>query len=234
VGGYTQRLITNPNDKLPALSAMAKLMEERSGEEYIAGLWKSHLAIGLLWRRAKDFVTRPTEDFRAPSWSWASVDGAVHMPDELEIEPSGSEIDPCVTDISAETTPRYADPRGMLSSGHLSLTGRLKAIGSRLDPQSQDRSRPVVDGLDDLWDNGEAIGVGFFDEAYKPSRTEPSPVLFCLKVAERRHANQRWYGLLLEPTGEANEYRRVGFGRTEFLGHVDWFSDVEPQAIRIV
>ncbi|KAJ4339842.1 hypothetical protein N0V95_007679 [Ascochyta clinopodiicola] len=85
---YTKTAITNPEDKLIALSGMAKLMAEKMGSkdfpaEYAAGLWKRYLASQLLWQvepvwREVDEVfdnvsTSPTT-YRAPSWSWASVD----------------------------------------------------------------------------------------------------------------------------------------------------------------
>jgi len=41
---------------------------------YIAGLWKMAFAEGLLWSPLRYQNTRP-KDYRAPSWSWASVDG---------------------------------------------------------------------------------------------------------------------------------------------------------------
>jgi hypothetical protein len=42
---------------------------------YLAGLWESQLPYGLLWISLVPH-TRPTTE-RAPSWTWASIDGPV-------------------------------------------------------------------------------------------------------------------------------------------------------------
>jgi hypothetical protein len=62
-------------DKLPALSGIAKLMQDlRKGEVYLAGLWKDHLHRDLCWC-FEDPMQRHQSEWRAPTWSWASVNG---------------------------------------------------------------------------------------------------------------------------------------------------------------
>jgi hypothetical protein len=85
---YTRTDFTNSEDKLIALSGMAKLMAEKIGSrrfpaEYAAGLWKLHIESQLLWQvepvwrevdeKFENLSTSPAT-YRAPSWSWASVD----------------------------------------------------------------------------------------------------------------------------------------------------------------
>lgn len=48
---YTSRDLTSANDKLPALSGLASVMTQKSGDTYVSGLWHSHLNIGMLWKR---------------------------------------------------------------------------------------------------------------------------------------------------------------------------------------
>lgn len=73
---YTQCALTKRSDKLIAISGLANLVHETTGDQYVAGLWKSRLAESLDWR-----VYEPTakidSEYRAPSWSWASIDGPV-------------------------------------------------------------------------------------------------------------------------------------------------------------
>jgi hypothetical protein len=79
---YTRGRLTYPQDKLVAISALAKqfhsVFEARTNGtdlRYIAGVWTLHLAPQLVWRRQGDkYLVRPPH-YRAPSWSWASVDG---------------------------------------------------------------------------------------------------------------------------------------------------------------
>jgi hypothetical protein len=81
VNEYTARDLTNPKDKLPAISGLAMLLYNRTFREdrtsrYIAGLWTNALESGLLWYVDLRYdLPRPAD--RVPSWSWAAVDGTV-------------------------------------------------------------------------------------------------------------------------------------------------------------
>jgi hypothetical protein len=79
VNSYSVRKLTRIEDKLPALSGIAGLLKECSGDTYCAGLWERSLPFDLLWRcdQSGDLRVRKT---RSPSWSWISVDGAVKWP----------------------------------------------------------------------------------------------------------------------------------------------------------
>ncbi|KAK0701449.1 heterokaryon incompatibility protein-domain-containing protein, partial [Apiosordaria backusii] len=73
---YSQCDLTLPYDKLHAMAGIAKLFEEVTGDEYLAGLWKSRFAAMLAWRVHSPEPLRSLE-YRAPSSFWASVDGPV-------------------------------------------------------------------------------------------------------------------------------------------------------------
>ncbi|KAG7425967.1 hypothetical protein Forpi1262_v012127 [Fusarium oxysporum f. sp. raphani] len=73
---YSRCDLTRPSDKLHAIAGVAKLFEEFTGDEYVAGLWKSYFAAMLDWR-VFDPKSRDPAGYRAPSWSWASVDSPV-------------------------------------------------------------------------------------------------------------------------------------------------------------
>lgn len=71
VGLYGERKLTYASDKFPAISGLASVFEKLLDDEYVAGIWRSQLAEGLLWHGS----SRRVREYRAPSWSWASVDG---------------------------------------------------------------------------------------------------------------------------------------------------------------
>ena len=82
---YTQRSLTFPNDRLVAISGYVKLKHRenqlRRGtstlNRYIAGLWEVDLVDHMLWiSKIKPPPPRPTF-YRAPTWSWASIDGPI-------------------------------------------------------------------------------------------------------------------------------------------------------------
>ncbi|KAI3331751.1 HET-domain-containing protein [Xylariaceae sp. AK1471] len=115
VDPYSLRDITFATDKLPALAGIACLFSDKGLGRYINGLWESTLISGLFWEISWQFAGyyhitgRRSGDPSMPSWSWASVDGAVDMNPlsvieglevvEMSLEPetSGS-----LTDISVK------------------------------------------------------------------------------------------------------------------------------------
>ena len=98
VENYTRRRLTVEQDKLPAVAGVASALVGATGDKYLAGLWQGHIYEDLCWRtycyeeyldrdkrgtqtvpRKGSLVgvaTRPKE-YRAPSWSWASLDAPV-------------------------------------------------------------------------------------------------------------------------------------------------------------
>ncbi|KAF9456984.1 heterokaryon incompatibility protein-domain-containing protein [Collybia nuda] len=78
---YTASNLTNQEDKLLALAGVAEQVHRFWPQSrYIAGLWTHRLPQALLWEQQSHKV-RP-KAYRAPSWSWASVDGQI-MPGEI-------------------------------------------------------------------------------------------------------------------------------------------------------
>lgn len=72
---YTAANLTFIQDKFPAISGVARESQEMTGSTYLAGMWKEHdLEAHLCWSTVSQQL-RPT--WRAPTWSWMSVDGAV-------------------------------------------------------------------------------------------------------------------------------------------------------------
>ncbi|KAF3761473.1 HET-domain-containing protein, partial [Cryphonectria parasitica EP155] len=78
---YSRTDLTVPSDKLVALGGVANTFAAANGDQYVAGMWRRHLAVEILWLASRDrsgaqVAVRPPQ-YRAPSWSWASIDGEV-------------------------------------------------------------------------------------------------------------------------------------------------------------
>lgn len=71
---YSAASLTKQSDRLIAISGLAKHFESALGDQYLAGLWKHDLLRGIGWRQTSGYRKA---GYYAPSWSWASVDGAV-------------------------------------------------------------------------------------------------------------------------------------------------------------
>jgi hypothetical protein len=74
---YGDRKLTKPTDKLPAMSGLAKLFEQRLRAKYVAGLWSNDLIEGLAWQGlgSKRQFSELSDTYTGPSWSWANYDG---------------------------------------------------------------------------------------------------------------------------------------------------------------
>jgi hypothetical protein len=99
---YIRRDLTKSRDKLPAISAVARKAHDIQKCRYLAGLWENNLVYELAYMVENGIVPCETSDegretqvdgfiypptsysseilYRAPSWSWASVDGPVTYP----------------------------------------------------------------------------------------------------------------------------------------------------------
>jgi hypothetical protein len=69
VNEYCKRNLTYESDILPAISGCASTFQSFTKDVYLAGTWVSDLPRGLLWS-VQD--SKPSQSYRAPSWSWAS------------------------------------------------------------------------------------------------------------------------------------------------------------------
>ncbi|KAH9211719.1 heterokaryon incompatibility protein-domain-containing protein, partial [Leptodontidium sp. 2 PMI_412] len=122
---YTKCLLTERKDKLVAISAIARQFEPILKDEYIAGLWRRHLAQHLLWKvvtpQSAALPTTDSEIYCAPSWSWASVPGPVFLNTYIarQDRPVMIEI------LEAKLETQTGDPMGMVTGGHIKVRGWL-------------------------------------------------------------------------------------------------------------
>lgn len=93
VRDFTSRQITKEKDRLPALAGLAERFQADSGGVYLAGLWLEALPKSLVWIRSNQRhpMNSPTA-YRAPTWSWAALEGEVDYPRDLRVMISTSEI----------------------------------------------------------------------------------------------------------------------------------------------
>ncbi|KAH7310773.1 heterokaryon incompatibility protein-domain-containing protein [Stachybotrys elegans] len=117
---YTQLDLTFDSDIFPALSGLVQAYSSVFQGRYCAGLWEEFLIEGLLWyfHGTVEQWARPPRQWRAPSWSWASVLGPV----EFLAKTSLSEKCEIVGISCQHSGP---DPAGELASGHIVLRGRI-------------------------------------------------------------------------------------------------------------
>lgn len=164
---YSAANLTYGKDKLPALSGIAKSEFDGNGDQYLAGIWRRDIEKQLCWNRVGcKALERPF--WRAPSWSWASIDGGVALHDLYDRFPVTRHAH--VVDV--KTNPSGYNPFGevidgfirlacsTMAAGHIVFTETLDGAGSRgdtailLNVRGQKKMFPVIlDCLDDVDQN---------------------------------------------------------------------------------
>jgi hypothetical protein len=90
VENYSHRALSRSEDKLRALSGLAKLFSERYSDDYLTGSWKGCLQLDLLWvakpppsrgeEQVFDSALAWSKASGVPTWSWIAADGPVEYP----------------------------------------------------------------------------------------------------------------------------------------------------------
>ena len=153
---YSVCKLSFPSDKLPALSRLASRMAKQWGIDergnYLAGLWRGALHLGLVW-----YALLGADDYypsRAPSWSWAYIDAAV-----THTKPCDPEF---LAIVSASTQTDSDDPYGAAPSGSLVILAPLCIIKLTTCPKRKPTPKQLGDNF--LVRIGKFTGTGIDDE----------------------------------------------------------------------
>lgn len=229
--GYSGRALTKPSDILPAISALARAIQTELKSEYLAGLWRDHIHLGLAWERSVAYQLGHTEssfkrlDNSCPSWSWASYAAGVDFASFGNTVGSFSHVQSamCLEDANVELESQ--DPFGHVLRGHLMISGLLRRALVRY---GQYRQRGLVYLLDP---KGMEIGQGMVDVV------QHSDFFDCLLIAKHpilrdRSEPPRGIALLLRATGRTvDEYERRGLSG---LIDLKFFNECRVRTITIV
>jgi hypothetical protein len=149
VGTYSQGKLTYVTDKLVALAGLAARIQKHTKSQYLAGMWRKHLAYQLLWQvRGLQWIvcrSRP-EVYTAPSWSWASTNGHIEQACVIR-QADDREIVMEILDVGVELV-SDRNPFGQVKGGFLRLRSSLAKVGVHLgeDPQNRGAFNLFIDG----------------------------------------------------------------------------------------
>jgi hypothetical protein len=140
---FSRRKLSVESDKLPAVSGIAKFLARETKDIYLAGIWKHHVFQDLLWRVSpydddttewvdKKYIQesegiryckRPSTvafplSYRAPSWSWAALDGPVKFERPLRVPKHATLCDYLVN-------PATMDIFGTIKHGQLKIKASI-------------------------------------------------------------------------------------------------------------
>ena len=114
---YSKCQLTKEADKLIAISAIARAMAPIINCRYVAGLWEKDLVKQFGW--SSEVGGRRPMTYRAPSWSWASIEGHCTFKDYR------TSANPLIKIRSACVDVASNDSMGSVKGGHLAVTGQL-------------------------------------------------------------------------------------------------------------
>lgn len=196
VEDYTLRGLTQIRDKLPAIGGIADTVAQLTKDTYLAGLWRKSLWHDLLWyrfhnhnRRAEDLFVRTRRSPIAPSWSWASVEGAVRyqLPNFSKAE--------CVVEIfNVFVSGSISGQSGKIFVQGQSAELILPTEGTNLDEMVDVDTGAKIRPLECIFDLGTSLMTR----------------IRVVSIAENRATTDC---LMLLPTENSCEYLRVGYLR---------------------
>jgi hypothetical protein len=137
ISSYTDCKLTKHTDKLIAISSVARQLAsthllQTTKLRYLAGFWDVNLFSQLAWITIVGKTTPPrhmqgTEEYSAPSWSWASIEAPVQP--RSFVHNHSYEI--ALTDVLAADTELATDfTFGSVTAGWIRLRGILHSISS--------------------------------------------------------------------------------------------------------
>lgn len=261
---YTSRKMSQPNDRLIAISGLAEwlacdhykhLLDTSTNSSdvpeniilYFAGIWKfknyafsrhekCSVARQLLWQVSGG--VRPAV-YRAPSWSWAAVDGAISYP-----APGGEKacayVSSCETKLASNSA-----PYGSVTGGSLTLRCRIKKYPTSREVFSHQQTLASQDSVDELstsfsWGWGrdssatvdtvedasqwraypkltpDGVGIEYMADTEDDAKTiiaavDGGPEVWCVEIFSGSYKVKGPRGLIVTPY--KNGWRRIGMFR---------------------
>ena len=214
IWNYTRRGLSNPGDKLVAISGIAFKLAEKSQDIYIAGMWYSHLPRGLLWEVGSALEPKPSP-YRAPSWSWASVNGRISCAVGID-----SEDDPDLQILSMDSEPTEPTaPYGNLKSASIAARGwirRLYWTDSSSTLLELDQSKSVKDDARDT--------LAFTRADVSEDGNHDMLPVWCLQICSYS-LNDGPHGIILTEE-DGNVFRRRGIFQFSSVQHERWSTEL--------
>jgi hypothetical protein len=190
VNKYSSCDLTYSSDKLPAIAGVAKRFQQITNDKYLAGMWRSHLFDMMRWV-VRDPRLRLYE-YRAPSWSWASVDGPIVYPNYI-YESLAEVMDIEVATKTSDEISQILDGFVVLKCRALAASMEYALSKSEILPPAtfltdvtQFEERVYPDTLDDVFLEARPIRYVPFilSHATQFDKLEKVPVVTCLVLAE--------------------------------------------------
>ncbi|KAJ4244404.1 hypothetical protein NW762_014532 [Fusarium torreyae] len=239
---YTVRQLSYPDeDKLVAFAAVARRCSSYLGRDYFAGIFRSTMPMALLWEAdVRHDPKRSEVTYRAPSWSWASLDCRIIFRAVREHALVLANVEEVTVDL---VDPE--NPFGQVKSASLTMTGPLVASKALLPLQHNTEEansqgnytvmgqwfevipdRELVRGSDQEWPEQQRLWIDSQDDMFLLAITEDAD----------RTEGRFCIGILIQK-GTEGKFTRVGFwkGNPGFVSkHADTVCEFKSETVTIV
>jgi hypothetical protein len=216
---YTMREMSESSDKLIAISAVAqRLVSVTEGKwgRYYAGVWEERFFEQLLWTMHTDKIAKRPAEYRAPSWSWAAVNGKLKWPLIKHL------LDATISCklLHVEIQPLRSDqPFGAVTSGRIKILGKVKQALWSADRRTirDSKTKAVVTNEphmqtfpDALEDDPQEMTIHVLEVARHGSLVDTMEMSNIKRCGP--YEGNYVAGILLEHISD-NVYQRIGFIR---------------------
>lgn len=163
------RLTEETKDRIIAFSGISRNFVESHNiaNQYVAGMWRCHLPQALLWYRFCGGETFRSLDYKAPSWSWMSLDGPFTLKNHSERSGFSQETPRVTQNLCCSVERVYlplvdqSNATGRLNGGFIEIHGHLLELDShRIDQEDlmgetrwdeeDDKGDPIISYLDNM------------------------------------------------------------------------------------
>jgi len=241
VSEFTTRRLTRPSDKLPAMGGLANMFCQPELGRYIAGLWERDLFRGLAWMRVqpgertreqyRSYIAtkakrnleggsyEPPLEYRAPSWSWASVNGPVEVSYPMFYAPNRGASENMQYEVQHWETnfaPRLLNSRLLHSTTDIyldTLKGSFIELHGYYRKLWMSKTTFRADGPNGTFIKNILLDSGT-SEQFSVYLTQPDlpdcTELLMFQICKQRRSDRLVYALLLEKMAEVDGYKRIG------------------------
>jgi hypothetical protein len=217
---YSYCALTYDTDRLVAISGVARHIQQQSRDQYVAGMWRTNLEEQLCWCISKPEPRKMCTVYIAPTWSWASVIGALSR--RLQsYKMKRTTLWIAVLDVKLQ--PAGHDPFGALVGGTLQL--KCKALlSAHISPHKN-----LIKSGQIVFSHGEVVTNCFMyldTVEYAPVPATHNVTALPVMSGFLEDGVHMVVALLLERDIEqADVYRRVG---------ICWFMKLEAEFDHVV
>ncbi|RGP81144.1 heterokaryon incompatibility [Fusarium longipes] len=219
---YTAASLTVPGDKLIACSGVAKKLSGIIQDDYVAGMWRQYLEGELLWMVRNTHQLQPctrAREYRAPSWSWASIDGPVSAGEprtrDTMVVIEDYHLDYCTSDKTGGICGGWIQLRGDLKRAVLERRGNEQDGGDNWVMVADEKKDDIFKGISA---NGSEAIVKLDDPEEISPEDSSKGLLFYMCARLPRGSGRNMYLLLLKLVDtKSGTFQRIGvaYARSE-------------------